>query len=324
MEHDEADSNPVGERRYDINVQNVRGEPTQKINMDDTPAGNEEGNCSDNLVATDEATIDHFNHPIPINAALEPYSLHDAQSLPVNAVHFMNPMHKKGTKPHLWQQSYEKLVEFQQKNGHCKVPGRYPPDPKLGVWVKLQREDFKHLQEGKPSPMNAYRIGLLEKIGFDWTLLPVTDRINSWNARFAQLKEFKSQYGHCNVPQQYPPNKPLGKWVSKQREAYRAFAQWKPTSLSKEKIKLLETLGFQFKVGRGKATRTWDSYMEDLISFKEKYGHTNIPLCYTADPSLGKWAYQQRFNMKKRLSGKATNGMIKKTLRKAEEHRLLI
>jgi hypothetical protein len=118
------------------------------------------------------------------------------------------------------------------------------------------------------------------------------------------------------VPQQYPPNKPLGKWVSKQREAYRAFAQWKPTSLSKEKIKLLETLGFQFKVGRGKATRTWDSYMEDLISFKEKYGHTNIPLCYTADPSLGKWAYQQRFNMKKRLSGKATNGMIKKRLEK--------
>ncbi len=116
------------------------------------------------------------------------------------------------------------------------------------------------------------------------------------------------------VPQQYMPNRSLGKWVSKQREAYRLFVEWKPSSLTKEKVKLLEDIGFSFKVGRGKATRTWGTYFEDLKAFKKKYGHTNIPLCYVPDPFLGKWAYQQRFNMESRLAGRPTNMTIKKRL----------
>lgn len=48
--------------------------------------------------------------------------------------------HKKGTKPHIWRQNYDELVSFQTTHGHCRVPGKYPPNPKLGYWVKLQRE----------------------------------------------------------------------------------------------------------------------------------------------------------------------------------------
>ncbi len=48
--------------------------------------------------------------------------------------------HKKGTKPHLWKQNYDALVAFQKETGHCRVPGKYNSNPKLGYWVKLQRE----------------------------------------------------------------------------------------------------------------------------------------------------------------------------------------
>ena len=48
--------------------------------------------------------------------------------------------HKKGTKPHLWQENYDALVKFRATHDHCRVPGKYPSNPKLGSWVKLQRE----------------------------------------------------------------------------------------------------------------------------------------------------------------------------------------
>jgi hypothetical protein len=40
----------------------------------------------------------------------------------------------------LWQQQYEKLVEYKRKYGHCKVPQTKSKDEKsLGVWVRNQR-----------------------------------------------------------------------------------------------------------------------------------------------------------------------------------------
>lgn len=72
--------------------------------------------------------------------------------------------------------------------------------------------------------------------------------------------------------QAYKKNPSLGKWVSKQRDAYRDLQRGKPSNLSQEKIEKLENLGFRFKIGKGKAVRQWDSYFADLVSFKEKFG----------------------------------------------------
>lgn len=33
-----------------------------------------------------------------------------------------------------WQQMYQKLVSYKQKNGNCLVPNRYAEDPSLGAW----------------------------------------------------------------------------------------------------------------------------------------------------------------------------------------------
>ena len=57
---------------------------------------------------------------------------------------FLNPnlirKHKKGTKPQLWKKNYDSLVDFHSTHGHCRVPGKYARNPRLGYWVKLQRE----------------------------------------------------------------------------------------------------------------------------------------------------------------------------------------
>ena len=40
---------------------------------------------------------------------------------------------------------------------------------------------------------------------------------SQWCDHFRRLYEFKVQFGHCLVPQHYPADPKLGKWVSNQR-----------------------------------------------------------------------------------------------------------
>ena len=70
------------------------------------------------------------------------------------------------------------------------------------------------MREKKPTPMCKYRIDLLEAVGFEWRLAP--EQKTPWEDRFAALDEFRKENDHCNVPQAYPKNVALGKWVSKQ------------------------------------------------------------------------------------------------------------
>jgi hypothetical protein len=61
-----------------------------------------------------------------------------------------------------WQQQYEKLVEFQRKNGNCLVPQKYQEDVVLGNWVNTQRQFHSN------NKLRLDRTGLLEEIGFAW------------------------------------------------------------------------------------------------------------------------------------------------------------
>ena len=62
-------------------------------------------------------------------------------------------------------------------------------------------EDYRHMKEKKPSPMNDYRIQQLEKIGFEWRILPINNKVSAWNVKFEELVAFKKMFGHCDVPQ---------------------------------------------------------------------------------------------------------------------------
>ena len=70
---------------------------------------------------------------------------------------------------------------------------------------------------------------MLEEIDFCFDCQPSHSRrrkftpkeIERWNTMLALLKEFRAEYGHCNVPFKYNPNPSLGHWVKKQRDDYR-------------------------------------------------------------------------------------------------------
>ena len=105
--------------------------------------------------------------------------------------------------------------------GHCNVPQSTP----LGKWVKMQRENYRETQlkaqgqlptgRSKPRPtLSQFRIEQLESLGFNWK---VAAPAVGWEHRFNELLDYRAANGDCNVPQAWPENRQLGRWVMKQR-----------------------------------------------------------------------------------------------------------
>jgi hypothetical protein len=62
----------------------------------------------------------------------------------------------------LWNNQYEKLVEFKRKKGHCLVPTKYEQDSSLGTWVRTQRRNNRN------NKLRPDRKELLDKLKFAW------------------------------------------------------------------------------------------------------------------------------------------------------------
>ena len=123
-----------------------------------------------------------------------------------------------------WEQRLAELKKYKSKNGHCNVNTKSGP---LGDWVKIQRKLHKK------GAIPAKHEELLTDIGFDWSPME-----SIWEQRLAELKEYKSQNGHCNVKTK---SGSLGQWVRTQRRCY------KNDELPMERIERLEEVGFMWE-----------------------------------------------------------------------------
>ena len=141
-----------------------------------------------------------------------------------------------------WKAIFERLVQFKQKFGHCCVPCTYEDDRVLARWVKRQRYQYKKFTNNDPSAtMTASRIEMLESIGFIWHSHAVV-----WQERFRELLHFKQEMGHCNVPSVYPENPALATWVKCQRRQYRRLMNGQYSSMTLDRINILNSVDFAF------------------------------------------------------------------------------
>jgi len=141
-----------------------------------------------------------------------------------------------------WQAQFEKLVQFKNRNGHCRVPQDFPEDQILSRWVRRQRHQYKKFQDNNPrSTMTRTRIRQLESIDFIWNYQKA-----AWREKFDDLILFKQRTGHCNVPSNFPENEALASWVLCQRRQYKRIKKGKTSHLTEERYKALEALGFMF------------------------------------------------------------------------------
>jgi hypothetical protein len=114
-----------------------------------------------------------------------------------------------------------------------------------------------------------------------------------WLRRYDELVAFKRQCGHCNVPQKFQENKPLGIWVKNQRKQYRLLCKGESSHMTVERIDALEKVGFEWGLNN---LSSWQTRYDELIAFKQQHGHCNVPRSYAQNKALGDWVMTQRYH----------------------------
>ncbi|MCX6907067.1 MAG: helicase associated domain-containing protein, partial [Verrucomicrobia bacterium] len=125
-----------------------------------------------------------------------------------------------------WEARYAELLRYKQAHGNCDVPTEWKENPELGKWISNQRK----LKKGGYLPQEQMR--MLEEIGFNWGAR------EPWEARYAELLQFKKTHGHCDVPFHWKENPTLRAWVGCQRQCK------KLGNLRPERERLLNEVGF--------------------------------------------------------------------------------
>lgn len=151
-----------------------------------------------------------------------------------------------------WGEMYRRLIEYKQKHGHCRVPYRFHDDPQLGAWVALQRRQHKLSGSKNKNALSSDKEKQLNQIGFEWSVE------TRWELRFIELLHFVAINGHAQVPTKWKQHRKISNWVSTQRREYKNLKTGRSSSLTKERIQLLQSIGFVWEAERGGTKRLGD------------------------------------------------------------------
>jgi len=129
-----------------------------------------------------------------------------------------------------WDAMFKELKRYKERYGHCKVPRRWPHNPRLAEWVSGQRTRRTQVS------LSSAQKEQLNELGFDWY-----PQDAAWEMMFSELKRYKKEHGDCHVPDKWPLNRRLGSWVGTQRAFH------KNGRLAAERKARLDALGFRWK-----------------------------------------------------------------------------
>ena len=120
-----------------------------------------------------------------------------------------------------WAEWLDELQRYRAEHGNVDVPLKYEKNIPLGAFVNNQRSEYRKLKKGYGnSSMTTEKISDLESLGFQWS---VRESRTPWETRLSELKEYRKEFGNCDVPNSWPENQPLSYWVSKQRQVSSCF-----------------------------------------------------------------------------------------------------
>ena len=198
-----------------------------------------------------------------------------------------------------WNKNFNDLLEYKKKHGTTEVPpSQHTP---LSYWVTQQHKEYQKVQEGKPSRLTLQKVQQLTDLGF---IFRQVAKSFTWEQRIEQLKQYRQKHGHIRVPKSDPQ---LGVFVNRQRYEYSKYKSNRPSTMNEERLKDLQALDFVFVAGKKmdhvdfKNKKSWDQRFEELLQFRDTYGHAVVPQSY---PGLGEWVHSQRLYYKKLKAGK--------------------
>ena len=124
-----------------------------------------------------------------------------------------------------------------------------------------------------------------------------------WTEKFEDLCEFKKNHGHCHVPHTYTANPALAQWVKRQRYQYKLKVEGKRSTLTDDRVKLLNQIGFIWS----SHDAVWEERLDDLLMYKQIHQDCVVPSNYPPNPQLAVWVKRQRRQYKFYCEGKPTS-----------------
>jgi hypothetical protein len=270
------------------------------------------------VIRNDALTASH--RPLDLSSATDETTMNgNNEDAAATMVHKRRKVHKT------FDERLIDLMSFKAKFGHCNVPKTKSSNNKylsLGLWCGNVRSSYKSIKEGgtttRNNKLSKADMKRLENAGFEWN--DICKKI-IFDDRFKDLVAFKAKFGHCNVPTTQSSNnkyRSLGQWCGHVRTSYKAIKDGGTPhyKLSKADMKRLENAGFEWKL-----LKTFDERFKDLVAFKAKFGHCNVPRTKSSNNthySLGMWCHAIRRSYKSIKMG----GTPHYTLSKADMKRL--
>ena len=234
---------------------------------------------------------------------------------------------------HAWNLRFEELKQYIAENGNSCVPGIYPENESLGLWVAKQRRTYKVKLETEKkknnnkgnillneTPLSEERIAKLNDVGFIWDVHEA-----QWLERYEELKRYRKDHGDTLVPKHYSVYPFLGRWVDKQRFDYKRFIAKKKiddgiemkdpkerrelerlaslsTGMTEERVRLLDAEDFIWDP----FNHAWEQKYYEFCTFVEVNGHAMIRSRGKGYDPLARWAEIQRKNYRKKIDGHKT------------------
>lgn len=178
-----------------------------------------------------------------------------------------------------WAENFADLQEFQKNHGHVNVRSNDLEHPALASWVVAQR--VKH-RLGK---LSAERIEKLESLSFWWGKAEhEPGKIQSWDQRLVQLRNYRRQHGHPHVSRADKDHASLDTWVKIQRVFYHQG------KLTPDQIQRLEALGFNWDGNEG----WWQRQFIRWQTLTQQRRTRHLTAMGNEDDDLAKWEQTQR------------------------------
>ena len=182
-----------------------------------------------------------------------------------------------------WKERYEEIKTIMGERGWSRLPTGAQIGTKLTKWLTNQRIGRR---SGK---LATERVRLLDEIGMNWN--PEKGVKRDWQESYKRLCAFRKKYGHARVTRSHP-DKGLASYVDRQRLFYRKG------KLHRERVRLLEKIGFQWSVA-DQVRPEWMAHYRRLKDYYSEHGHSCLPRIHPPDQPLAEFVWQQKRRYRK-------------------------
>jgi hypothetical protein len=131
-----------------------------------------------------------------------------------------------------------------------------------------------------------------------------------WAKKFKELCQYRRSKVQCTFHSQDQEYVELSRWVFSQRCECRRKVRDKDSSLTPQRVKALEGIGFVWSLSRP----CWEDRFCELADYRKSHGHCNDPFRCSENTKLARWVAKQRDNYRLQQEGKTSQMTLSRVL----------